>query len=600
MARYRPSERRWIHAASVAGGYLVFVASLFILEIGAGLRVPISVAVSAPPLVYAALAMLLLRRAPFVRRLSWVGGACVVHVLLGALAAAELTWAGGLSLPAAVAQVFVLFPPALALTLIATPLALTAFGLTASKPAPRTEPLPPRQPSPAARQRPIAPPPRAGRGVSEAAVAVTPTPSASRPPMPVVPAAPSSAVPAAPPAPVANHAQRRAPVADDGMVRVPFAPIAAQLPAEAFVLPFERLGESLREPHVVLVPRRVVLSHLRDDGVTITWAHIASQFPDLALGMSDDEFRKQYPDLKLVLPLDALASQLPAGVLPVPPFPEPARAEIPVAVTPSPAAAPVTSPPAAPTFPPPVPRPTAPPRVELVGREALSGIVACFGGVGSFECAAERVAGSTVVALVEPGLPREAATACAGRLLPFLTGAAGEVVTVRTERAVVILAAAAVPIVVAARRPGSPVALLSLRAVRAAAAGVEGAPSIPSSQRRALEPLSVDRAAPAALTLRSFGTVEPSVFADGPARVYVFSAGGGDDKAVGMLALDVSDALGDGGDLGRVRAVLFRRGGEHTLVRPLSAGVLAASGPVTRPGRILRDADRAAALLEAM
>src|SRR5688572_16028502 len=211
MARYRQPEARWVHAACVAGAYLVFVASLFTLQLGVGLSLPISVAVSAPPLVYAALAIVLLRQAPFVRRLSWLGSACVIHVVLGALAATELTWAGGLSLPAALAQVFVLFPPAPVLTLVATPLTLAAFGLTASTPTRRAEASP--RPAAPARAKPLSPPPRAGKGAPEAAVPAAPAPRvapplgvtaaapAGRPPLPAVPAAPTSVVAATPPAP---------------------------------------------------------------------------------------------------------------------------------------------------------------------------------------------------------------------------------------------------------------------------------------------------------------------------------------------------------------------------------------------------------------
>jgi hypothetical protein len=102
--------------------------------------------------------------------------------------------------------------------------------------------------------------------------------------------------------------------------------------------------------------------------------------------------------------------------------------------------------------------------------------------------------------------------------------------------------------------------------------------------------------------LRSFGTVEPTVFADGPARVYVFTTGRGDDKAVGALALGLSEALGASEDLGRPRSVIVRRGVEHTVVRPLAAvgAVLAVSGPVTRPGRMRADVERAAAVLARM
>lgn len=379
------------------------------------------------------------------------------------------------------------------------------------------------------------------------------------------------------------------------MVRVPFARIAAQLPAEAFVLPFERLSESLREPHTLLIPRRVVLSQMRDGGVAITWGHIAAQFPDLALGMSDDDFRKQYPDLRLMLSLEELATQLPPGtILPAP------------AAQPEWAPAPAVTPPVAPSPEPPVPMlspaaapVSAPLRAALVGRETLSRIVECFSGVGSFEATAEHVLDATVVTLVEPGLPREVATASAGRLLPFMETVPSDIITVRTDRAILMLAAAQVPIIVAARRPGAPVALLALRAGRAAAATGHRAAGVPAPGRRALEAVSIDdRTAHAARALRSFGTVDATVFADGARRIYVFSAGGGDDKALGALALDVCEALGDGGDLGRLRSVTLRHGDEHTVVRPLAAGVLAVTGRVTRLGRMLRDAERAAAVLE--
>jgi len=645
MPRYRQGEARWVHAACVAGAYLVFVATLFTLQLGAGLSLPVPLAVAAPPLVYAALAMLLLREASFVRRFSWLGSACVVHLVLGALAATELTWAGGLSLPAALAQVFVLFPPAPALTLVATPLTLAAFGLTATRPTRRAD----------ASARPVAPvrakvplpTARATRSASDAATAAVPTPrvatatfggfAAPVPPSsaPVSPTAVPTAALAAPappaPAPVVPALPTAAPGvarpskaarrADDGMVRVSFARIAAQLPAGAFVLPFERLGESLREPHLVLVPRRVVLSQMRDGAVAITWAHISSQFPDLALGMSDDEFRKQYPDLQLWLPMDEIVSQLPAGAVPGAPAPEPDRVETPLtmasngvptaAIEPAPISAPVPaaavpaiSAPAAAARPlsKAVPAAAAPRRTELPGREVTSQIAACFSAAGTFEVIADHILDSVVVTLVEPTLAREAVTTAAAPLLRALANASADVITLRTEHAVVVLGVAATPIVVAAPMPGAPVALLALCAARAAAAVGDGAPSVPSPAPRALEPVSVEpRVVAAARALRSLGAVQPTVFADGSARIYVVSADGGDDKAVALLALNVCDALGDGGDLGRPHAVVFRRGTTYTLVRPLagSVGVLAATGVLTRPGRLLREADRAAAVLEA-
>jgi hypothetical protein len=413
------------------------------------------------------------------------------------------------------------------------------------------------------------------------------------------------------------------------------------------VLPFERLGESLREPHLVLVPRRVVLSQIRDGAVAITWAHISSQFPDLALGMSDDEFRKQYPDLQLWLPMDEIVSQLPAGSVPGAPAPEPDRVETPLtmasngvptaAIVPAPISAPVpaaavpprstpvlaaavppiSAPVPAAAVPPistpvpaaaarplsmPVPAAATPRRAELPGRGVTSQIAACFSAAGTFEVIADRILDSAVVTLVEPSLAREAVTKAATPLLRALANASADVITLRTEHAVVVLGVAATPIVVAAPMPGAPVALLALCAARAAAAVGDGAPSLPSPARRALEPVSVEpRVVEAARALRSLGAVQPTVFADGSARIYVVNADGGEDKAVALLALNVCDALGDGGDLGRPQAVVFRRGTTYTLVRPLAgtARVLAATGVLTRPGRLLREADRAAAVLEA-
>ena len=149
---------RWLRAAGVARAYLVSVATLFMLQIGDAVRVPIAFAVAAPPLVYAALSMVLLREASPIRRVSWIGEACLVHLLLGLLAALEVMIAGGLPLSSGLAQIFVLFAPAPALTLLATPLVLAPFvgHLTTPPQTSRAEVAPPRPapPSPPSASRP--------------------------------------------------------------------------------------------------------------------------------------------------------------------------------------------------------------------------------------------------------------------------------------------------------------------------------------------------------------------------------------------------------------------------------------------------------------
>jgi len=686
MARYRQTDTRWIRGSCVGGAYLVGVAVLFTLQVGAAIVVPLPLAVSAPPLVYAALSILLMPGAPFVRRLAWVGGACLVHVLLGTLASMQLMWAGGLSAVSALSQVFVLFAPAPALTLLATPVVLTSFGLKPSSPTSRMETVPARADGPSPRGESATPRQAAGpaspratsfareaRGrngaIAPRAVATPPVvpsappsnPAFARPSapsagaasaptsMPGVVSAPSVAAPVTSPvAPatirevpsveVRRPARRGspAPSVDDVMVRVSFDRIAPQLPAEAFVLPFERLGESLKEPQVLLVPRRVVLAQMREGGIAIDWATVAPQFPELALGISEAEFRYRYRDLKLSLPLDEVLSQLPPDTVPlvsavvnaegletVPPRASPPRTVSPADLATSFAGAPTLPPVAAVAAAPTVPAPLVAPAVptppavvlatpvdapaparaaEPVDREIVRRAVACFGGVGTFEAAGERIGATTLVTLVAPSLSHAAVASSAARLAGFLAAGPGELVTVRTTRAVLVLAAATTPIVVAARRPGAPVALLELRAARAAAAVGDAPPTTPPT--RSLKLLTVDdRVDGAGQALTSFGFVEPTVFGDGAARVYVFSVPGGDARPVGALALGVCEAFREGGaDLGRLVSVVFRRGGERTLVRPLGNGgaVLAAAGPVTRPGRLHRDAERAATVLEVL
>jgi hypothetical protein len=335
-----------------------------------------------------------------------------------------------------------------------------------------------------------------------------------------------------------------------------------------------RLGESLKEPHTLLVPRRVVLAQMRAGGIAVDWQTIAAQFPELALGMSAADFRHQYPDLTLSLPVDEVLAQLPpdtmalaSAVLSADGSTVSSRAE----------------PPASP----------GPPPAEW------SRIIEAFSGAGVFQAAFEPAAGRPLVSLVEPGLERSAVAACAGALVRIVDGH-GEVITARTARAVVVLAVGPIGVLAAARRPGVPAALLELRAVRAAAAGDARAVAAPPSPRRPLEPRRVAAGmASAARALASFGAVRPAVFADRSARVYVFSADERAAAALGERALTVCAALNDAWELGPLVSVTFRRGGELTLVRPLAGGgALAATGPVTRPGRAHRDADRAAAVLE--
>jgi hypothetical protein len=149
-------------------------------------------------------------------------------------------------------------------------------------------------------------------------VAAQPTPR-TLPPSPTVPppaprvAAGSPRVAAPPPAEAPTATTKEEPV-----VRVPFDRIADQLPPDVFTLPPARLGDSLHEPHVLLVPRRLVLPQLGEGAVEIPWTLVDSQFPELAFAMPQAEVRRRFPGWVLSLPMDEVVRQIPLDTFRVP------------------------------------------------------------------------------------------------------------------------------------------------------------------------------------------------------------------------------------------------------------------------------------------
>jgi len=99
--------------------------------------------------------------------------------------------------------------------------------------------------------------------------------------------------------------------------------------------------------------------------------------------------------------------------------------------------------------------------------------------------------------------------------------------------------------------------------------------------------------------------LEPAVLTDatGAARIYVFREPGREAERLGELALAVWEGLGRArdADLGALVSVVFRQGRRRILVRSLGGRgtvLLAAAGPVARPGRAWREATARAAALE--
>ena len=495
---------RWLQALGVATAYLAVAAGLFWLDLGDAGEAP-AWAVVVGPLVYAALSLVLLRRASPARHLKWTGGACLMHVALGAAAAAAFTMVVDVTALSALGHALARLGPVPLLTFVATPMALAPFRgrVLSVRTTPRAERA--RAATPAA---PVVPASAAAVAPTTAVAPTAATPFATSSETPTLRDPRPRKLIADSAEPAASSAAAKSPepvddIAGDDVVRVRFDRIAGQLPARAFTLPLDRVAESLREPHWITVPRRFVLEQLPEGAVQVPWPIVAAQFPELAFAMSDVEFRQKFPDLKLTLPLDDVLRQLPRGMFSMEPtpsaiagleaFPPPFQplavprevppatptsgeaAELPpgVVMASAPAApappvrAPQPSPPVAPPAPPvaaPVPPPVATPpptspivarsaapaprraaASEVVARDALMQLAACLAGAGTFEAWTGTVEDTPLVAFVEPAVSRDAVTAVAARVAGLLGAAAGEQVTVRTARAAIIVSAAPTP-----------------------------------------------------------------------------------------------------------------------------------------------------------
>jgi hypothetical protein len=479
---------------------------------------------------------------------------------------------------------------------------------------------------------PVAPPP---------SVYVPPpaSPPVSAPPPPPVrsvasaPPPPVRSVPP-PPAPAPVAVTHEAPtVPDEPMVRVSLLKIAAQLPPDVFVLPPERLAESLREPHVLVVPRRLIVPQLAEGAVEIAWTLVEDQFPELALAVPAAEVRKRFPGWVISLPMDEVVRQIPADLLrletptpdlsdigafpapftPAPPAPEPEPAlqsvepastpetpatELPLPVAPVVAVSVAPPLPAAPE--PPAPAVTAPavevpavvaektPEVVDVGADEESEALARtlelgLTPLGAFDWQTRRVGGRPLVSFVPPTLPREALDALAvsaAALIERLAPWAVEQVTIRTSRvACVVTPLGPRGCLAAAMRRNGAVAMLELVSARAAR-GAGARPTVASAGGTLTAVVTAPsgggngqrRLGEAARALAAFGPVASSVAepAGGAPGVYVFA-----DRDGGVLAgvaRAVHEALVAGHDddaLGGLETVELRRGRERAVVRPL-------------------------------
>ncbi len=734
MARHRTRVRVSRSLRAVAVGLLAAVTAtaLFEADIGRALLLSSSTVAGAPPMLYLLLASVLLRGAPFGRRLGWAVAACGIYAGLGIASGLTLSLTHPMSLEGALRRSLWSFAPAPFIHFLAAPLVLLAWRprvvpvrisvraereldlLVARVPAP---PLPASTPDwdsvlqvptsaqwmpgpgtttfeRAGRERELPPvdlwseptPPPAPAPTPAPAVVVTaaplvaaqvaPSPMVAAPALPPVstpppvrapkPAPVAKPVPARQPAPVAKPAPapaapQPAPSEGEPVVRVAFDRIADQLPPDVFTLPPARLGESLQEPNVLLVPCRLVLPQLGEGAVEIPWTLVDGQFPELAFSMPQAEVRRRFPGWVISLPMDEVVRQLPLDTFRVqapaadlsdisefpapftPGLPEPeevAAPEVPAPAEPAQAAhlVAVVEPPAPPPvvvaaaeveaiipevlFVPETPKPapvavTPAPAVtddesEALGRALALGLLP----LGAFDWRARRVGGRPLVCFVPPALTREGIDALAASATPLVERLASwgvEQVTIRTTRLVCVLTPLGVRgCLAAAVRRGGAVAMLELLSARAAratgdvASAASPAIAFPAVATAPAGNGNGHRLDEAARALAAFGPVASSVAeAEGAApSVYVFA--GHDQAMLAGAARAVHDALMTGHDenaLGRLESVALRRGRQRAIVRPLRGpagvpAVLAAAGEVTLAGRAHRAAAQAAALLE--
>jgi hypothetical protein len=319
MARHRsPSYHAGPRALMIGFTCIAVAAVVLHFRVADGVTVP-AWAIVVPFLLYVALATVTLGRASLRRRAAWLAGACATHVVFVVTTAGLVAAGGSVSWVIALPEAIVESPVATVIFTVGVPITLLPFrGRVLAPPAVRVPGY--RRAAPSA---PAGDPGTSAIGTRETPFAREPRPRTRAMPATAAPAADTGAVPAARPSPLpALNGPRARPVAAPLMlrasaeeaVRVPFKRIAAQLPGEAFVLPMERLAETMRSPHELLVPRSLVVEQLGEGRVEVAWTVVEDQFPILGFAFATSKFRTRYPELRLSLPLDVVVPQLPPAL----------------------------------------------------------------------------------------------------------------------------------------------------------------------------------------------------------------------------------------------------------------------------------------------
>jgi hypothetical protein len=182
---------------------------------------------------------------------------------------------------------------------------------TAREPQPETRPAPVVERRPAAEVPALVVPPAVETAVERPAVVPLVAPS---PPAPVdepVAATPGP-VPMPDPEPIVAPApvSRPAVQIDGPTVRISFARVASDIPADAFRIPLEQLAERLHEPGALLIPQALVVPQLGEGLIRVGWETVATQFPREEMTVSHGEMMERLSN-GIRLPLDEVIRQIP-------------------------------------------------------------------------------------------------------------------------------------------------------------------------------------------------------------------------------------------------------------------------------------------------
>lgn len=598
---------------ATAVGALVATDAAAVAE--AHLPIPRWTALAVPPAAYGLLALAGIARRSLPRALAGWAALCAAHALVAAATAAAVALVAPRPDAAPMALALRGFPVLMLVQLLCVPLILPPLRRLASRPRARP-PFRPITPRTAPRRAvpttamltPRLAPPKAG-------------PPATPPAVDEPAVAPADRMPAAAARAVVTERGPARPVSDsvEEVVRIPFARLADQMPAEIFRLPLDRVAANLLESEHLLIPQRLVVPQLAEGLVRIEWEVIADQFPPHLLNLDAREVGRRLPSRTLRLPLDEVIRQLPPELF-LPPGP---AADVRDIEDFPPPFQPYVSPPteASAGEPEPVARAAEAslPEEEPMPMQYLAPL---FGSpMGPLAMGARRGDGVSLVTLVAPPLAEPAVVATARRVLPYLDDPRLPVpasqVTLRAPGTCLVLTpfGDGGPVLVAAVPACAWLALLARLSLRAAgearlAAVRDGAP------RRTPAPAAIGAASGTGLeeveagpevdalagSLGTLGPLTPTVLQDptGALRLFVFVGAGLEPRDIGSFAGDLTRALIEA-EIGAISAIELRLGAARVVVRTLASAAarttVLVAGPVDRPGLARLEIDRAAAAL---